>query len=233
MLENVDKDSQRKINEVDNVSNSKTYNKLPPETAHHTSIANRNKLVSNTKPQGKGPNKARPIEKVEKQKISHRPSSSSGTRKAVPVHLNAPFQTNPNLISSKLQTTYKAATAKTLAKSRSAGSASGRGREIKGTEKAQSVASRLKSIKTDVGKVKQTDIPEVNRQEDSNVKLDTDICHVAENSVSNNSTDDVDTLKEKLTATSIKNDQDSSAGKQSQDNEDKDCDELFYLKKDG
>ncbi|XP_060558613.1 uncharacterized protein LOC132718924 [Ruditapes philippinarum] len=114
------KELQKRLQEVEIVGNVQT-SKVPQETAHHASAPAKNKPVSCGKPQGKGLSKANPVEKIERQKISQRPQSSSGTRKIVPVHVNAPFQTNPNLRSSKLQTTYKAATAKTLSKSRGAG----------------------------------------------------------------------------------------------------------------
>ena len=41
---------------------------------------------------------------------TERPGSSSGKRKLVPAHISAPFQTNPNLRTSKMQTTYSSAT---------------------------------------------------------------------------------------------------------------------------
>ena len=40
-----------------------------------------------------------------------RPGSGTGKKKVVPAHISAPFQTNPNLKTSKLQSTYRSATA--------------------------------------------------------------------------------------------------------------------------
>ena len=39
-----------------------------------------------------------------------RPGSGTGKKKVVPAHISAPFQTNPNLKTSKLQSTYRSAT---------------------------------------------------------------------------------------------------------------------------
>ena len=67
---------------------------------------------------------------------SKRPGSSSGKKKVVPAHINAPFQTNPNLPTSKLQTTYRSATsAKSSLRGRvNVSSAKGRG-SLYGTAK--------------------------------------------------------------------------------------------------
>ena len=60
-----------------------------------------------------------------------RPGSSSGRRKVVPAHISAPFQTNPNLATSRLQTTYRSATAvKSSVRGRGA---TGRGRADRGS----------------------------------------------------------------------------------------------------
>lgn len=63
---------------------------------------------------------AKTVEKSTRARISERPKSSSGNRKVVPAHVSAPFQTDARLASGKLQTTYRAANAKTVSKSRGA-----------------------------------------------------------------------------------------------------------------
>lgn len=67
---------------------------------------------------------------------TRRPESSSGKRKVVPAHISAPFQTNPNLPTSRLQTTYRSATsAKTLRGKSSASSTRGRQVGVKSSGK--------------------------------------------------------------------------------------------------
>lgn len=79
-----------------------------------------NKAVSNTRAQSETNDAksrtSKVLEKSEKEIISQRPKSSSVQKKVVPAHVSAPFQTNPRLSTNKLQTTYRAATAKTFSK---------------------------------------------------------------------------------------------------------------------
>ena len=73
---------------------------------------------------------------TEKPNVSQgsRPISSSGRGKVVPAHISAPFQTNPNLRTSRLQTTYRSATiVKSTVRGRGGATSSGRGRGDRGS----------------------------------------------------------------------------------------------------
>ena len=79
---------------------------------------------------------------------SRRPGSSSGRRKVVPAHISAPFQTNPNLPTSKLQTTYRSATSvKSTARGRgSVSSARGRVGGVTSSGRASSSSSSKSGV---------------------------------------------------------------------------------------
>ena len=82
---------------------------------------------------------------VEKGAVSQDrgPGSSSGRRKVVPAHISAPFQTNPNLPTSRLQTTYRSATAvKSSVRGRGG---TGRGRADRGSSGRATSSSSSKS----------------------------------------------------------------------------------------
>ncbi|XP_053392769.1 uncharacterized protein LOC128555190 isoform X2 [Mercenaria mercenaria] len=148
-------------------------NKQLSEKVLHTNTDVKNKSVRTLKPQGKGliTSSSKSVEKSERTRTSHRPQSSSGSRKVVPVHASAPFQTNPHLASAKLQTTYRAATAKTLAKSRGASSAGSKVKEGKRTVQEGTIVSRFRSLKTDDGKTNEADLSEVDQEINDNSKI--------------------------------------------------------------
>lgn len=64
-------------------------------------------------------------DQTQRVKTTDRPKSSAGSRKVPSIHANAPFQTNPQLLISKMRSTYQASTAKTLSKSKQLRTGSG------------------------------------------------------------------------------------------------------------
>ncbi|XP_052816889.1 uncharacterized protein LOC128243273 [Mya arenaria] len=87
------------------------------------------KLTSKSSSQMKPGSASSATDKQQRSHVSARPQSASG-KKHIPVHSNAPFQTNPRLATVKLQSTYRAANASTTSKARlqARGGSASRGR---------------------------------------------------------------------------------------------------------
>ena len=103
-----------------------------------------------------------------------RPGSGTGKKKVVPAHISAPFQTNPNLKTSKLQSTYRSATSSKPSLRAQANMSSAKvragvvNRSVKGSH---SVSTKIEQVKLTHEK---SDISVRSTSHDSKVHCDND-----------------------------------------------------------
>jgi len=156
-------------NETKGMSNPATTK--PDRTTGQRTAKTYNLKPTDRRPNNTSANLKTDASKAQKGTTVERPKSSAYQRKVPSVHASAPFQTNPRLLGTKMQTTYQATTTKTIAKAKQtkANAKSGRDSTNTGRDSA-SAGSDISRASSSQSSDHSANASTVSKKEKSNMK---------------------------------------------------------------